>query len=229
MQRFSPYSAIVDALKESSTLDVLNTETRGEEQVRRKTALADNHSTDHKDVRANYEAASMKRSIYVKGFGEEDEKTQLKIEELFGVYGVTSVRLRRTVDGSFKGSAFIEFPSEDEQKQFLEQDDDAKPRWNDDEPLKIMSKEAYCRQKEDDINAGNTYPSPLLIQCQTQTHSHKPHHRQDPRQRPRSRRRRRPAPPPKQPRPRRQLPRPRTRSWTRVQLPRRRPRTQEQP
>lgn len=154
MQRFEPYSAIVKALKESSTLDVLNDDKPNGEQVRRKTPLPETMGTDHKQVAADYNTESMKRSIYAKGFGAEDSKTQLRIEELFSIWGVTSVRLRRHADGTFKGSAFIEFPSEDEAQQFLESDAESKPKWNETEVLSIMSKAEYCQMKDKLINEG---------------------------------------------------------------------------
>jgi len=163
MQRFAPYSAVVAALKDSDVLDVVNADSPNNEQVVRKAALPADLGTDHRQVMANYESESMKRSIYVKGFGKETEKTQLQVEELFGMYGVTSVRLRRKQDGYFKGSAFIEFPSEDEMNHFLALDDESKPKWKnekgEEEELEIESKTAYCKRKDDDINAGRVRPN----------------------------------------------------------------------
>jgi len=161
MRRFTPYSAIVAALKESDMLNVIDEEGVGREQVVRKTPLPEDLGTNHREVMANYASESMKRSIYVKGFGEETRNTQVKVEELFQPFGVTSVRLRRIPDGSFKGSAFIEFPSEDEANQFLELDD--KPKWTDadgnEKELLIKSKTDYCKEKDELINAGKIRPN----------------------------------------------------------------------
>lgn len=158
MQRFQPYTAIVNALKESTTLNVLNADKPNDEQVQRKEPLPEDLGTDHREVAANYAQQSMHRSIYAKGFGEEDSGTQLKIEELFSMWGVTAVRLRRLNDGHFKGSAFIEFPSEDEMQQFLELDEESKPKWEG-KALQIMSKKAYCEKKDKDINEGKIRPN----------------------------------------------------------------------
>jgi lupus La protein len=151
MQRFEPYSAIVAALKASSTLEVLNEDKPNDEQVRRKKPLPENLGTSHDEVRANYEHESMKRSIYAKGFGDETSKTQVEIEQFFAPYMASAVRLRRANDGTFKGSVFVEFESEEDMQQFLELDD--KPEW-DGKPLQIKSKAAYCKEKDNLINEG---------------------------------------------------------------------------
>ena len=151
MRRFQPYSAIVNALKESKKLDLIDTQNG--EAVKRKTPLGTTEKTDIKV----FEDRAMPRSIYAKGFGPEGEKTQFDIEAFFEPYGPTNaIRLRRADDKNFKGSVFVEFESEELQKKFLELD--PKPKWNDTE-LKIMSKRQYCDDKVKDIEAGRIKPN----------------------------------------------------------------------
>lgn len=99
----------------------------------------------------------MPRSVYVKGFGEEDNKTQFDIEAFFAPYGpYNAIRLRRANDKVFKGSVFVEFDSEETQKKFL--DLDPKPQYKG-KALQIMSKKEYCEKKVDDIKSGKVKPS----------------------------------------------------------------------
>ena len=144
MRRFQPYSAVVAALKASKFLVIEGEE--GKETVRRK------HP---------YDAAKRQkvedRSIYVKGFGDEEPSTQFDIEAFFAKYGTfNSVRLRRMENKSFKGSVFVEWADKETAENFLELDPE--PRWKD-HPLQIMSKLDYMRQKNEDIKNGVTVPN----------------------------------------------------------------------
>ncbi|KAF8882863.1 hypothetical protein BD779DRAFT_1663261 [Infundibulicybe gibba] len=85
------------------------------------------------------------RSVYAKGFGDEDDTLQKKLEEFFGKYGKTNaVRMRRDEDKKFKGSVFAEFADFNTVDAFLTSD--PKPSW-DGSDLLIMTKEAYCDMK----------------------------------------------------------------------------------
>ena len=151
MRHFQPLSAIIAALKDSTTLDVV--EVDEDTCVQRKYPL----SSDLKDkpmveIQKVHEDAAMARSVYVKGFGEEEPGTQFDIEAFFAKFGSTnSVRLRRTLEKTFKGSVFVEFDSEETQKNFLSLD--PKPKWRG-KDLQIKSKKQYCDDKVDDIAAG---------------------------------------------------------------------------
>ncbi|KAL8791909.1 MAG: hypothetical protein Q9195_005485 [Heterodermia aff. obscurata] len=153
MQHFQPLSAVVAALKDSTTLDVVDNDSC----LQRKYPL----SVDLKDkpmveIQKVYEDKAMAKSIYAKGFGEEEPGTQFDVEAFFSEFGTTnSVRLRRTPQRSFKGSVFVEFDSEETQKNFLELD--PKPKWKGKELL-IKSKKQYCDDKVDDIQAGKVRP-----------------------------------------------------------------------
>ena len=149
MRHFQPFSAIVDAMKESAILDL------GEdESVKRKVPLS---SENRYELQKIYEDKAMAQSVYVKGFGKEGPTTQFDIEAFFEPYGPTnSVRLRRTQYKSFKGSVFVEFDSEDTAKKFLHLD--PKPKWKG-EDLLIKSKKQYCDEKVDDINSGKIEPN----------------------------------------------------------------------
>lgn len=68
---------------------------------------------------------------------------------------MNSVRLRRSEDGTFKGSVFVEFVDEDTAKQFLEMEE--KPKYEDNE-LEIMSKQAYVDMKSQAILEGKVKP-----------------------------------------------------------------------
>lgn len=147
MRHFQPYSAVVEALKESKFLEVLE----GDE-IRRREPLEDMGTKTHYEYVKAFDDKSQSRSIYAKGFGEETGTTQFDIENFFKPYGtVRSVRLRRSKpEKVFKGSVFVEFEDEETQQSFLELDP---PKW-DGKALKIMSKKEYCDTKIDDINAG---------------------------------------------------------------------------
>ncbi|KAL4809382.1 hypothetical protein BDV18DRAFT_131952 [Aspergillus unguis] len=154
MRRFQPFSAIVEALKSSETVELADNET----SVRRKVPLPDTVKDTHDPTVVKvFEDEAMARSIYAKGFGEENPTTQLDIEAFFAPYGpVNAIRLRRTNDKYFKGSVFVEFASEDKQKAFLELD--PKPQWKG-QDLNIKSKKEYCDEKVREIEAGRVKPS----------------------------------------------------------------------
>ncbi|KAF2667168.1 hypothetical protein BT63DRAFT_442152 [Microthyrium microscopicum] len=145
MRRFQPYTAVLAAIKESKTLDLVGEK---EDEIRRKEPLKkpDIVENDFKDP-------SIPRAIYAKGFPEESRTTQFDIEGFFTPYGpLNSVRLRRShPDRLFKGSVFVEFETEELQKEFLAID--PKPKFEGKE-LQIMSKREYCEMKVKDINDG---------------------------------------------------------------------------
>ena len=154
MRHFQPFSAIVDALKESATLSVVGDDN---DHLQRKTPLPEGlKDKPMVEVKKVFEDQAMKRSVYVKGFGEEQPSTQFDIEAFFAEYGPTnSVRLRRAYNKMFKGSVFVEFDSEEAQKKFLELD--PKPKWKG-QDLVIKSKKQYCDDKVEDIKAGRIKP-----------------------------------------------------------------------
>jgi len=150
MRHFQPYSAVVAALKESSTLDITGTE--GNEEIVRKTPLPEEVSTNARSNRTFFEDKTIPRSIYAKGFPEETATTQTDIEAFFAPYGpVNAVRLRRNDDREFKRSVFVEFDSEETQKAFLELE--TKPKFGEKE-LQIQSKGEYVEGKKKLIDEG---------------------------------------------------------------------------
>ena len=154
MRRFKPHSAVVAALKESKTLNVVENDSC----VQRKEALPEDFS--HKSMREVvqvHEDEAMNRSIYAKGFGDEKASSQFDIEAFFAEHGSTnSVRLRRAFDKKFKGSVFVEFDSEETQQAFLALD--PKPKWQGSD-LIIKSKKQYCDEKVEDIKNGVMKPN----------------------------------------------------------------------
>ncbi|KAK7518115.1 RNA-binding La domain protein [Phyllosticta citriasiana] len=155
MRRFQPYSDVVKALKESDFLEVVDNE-----EVRRKVPLAEKFGNkfDDQGVRI-FNDHTMPRSIYAKGFGEENEMTQFNIEKFFLQYdSFKSVRLRRTFPSKkFKGSVFVEFEDEATQQAFLKLD--PKPKYEG-KDLLIMSKKDYVEMKAKDIADGKIKPQP---------------------------------------------------------------------
>ncbi|KAF7544063.1 hypothetical protein G7Z17_g10246 [Cylindrodendrum hubeiense] len=146
MRTFQPYSAIVAAIKESTVLDLSGEE--GEEEVKRKEPYKPMTT-----AKAKIEAAT----VYVKGFGDETPNTQFDLETYFAQYGeVKGLKLRRTNENLFKGSAFITFADEETSTKFLALD--PAPKWKEHE-LKIMSKKAYCDEKNDLIRQGKLEPN----------------------------------------------------------------------
>jgi lupus La protein len=146
MRRFQPYSAVVAALKESTSLDVSGEE--GEEVIKRKKAYVSSTDAQKKKVA---------KSVYIKGFGEEQASTQFDIEAWLSNYGtVNLVKLRRTDDNTFKGSIFVEFQTEELAKSFVALD--PAPTWKDNE-LKIMMKRDYLDEKMRMIRAGEMEPT----------------------------------------------------------------------
>ena len=154
MRHFQPRSAIISALKESTVLNVVEDDS----SIQRKVPLTEEiQNKPHYEVQKVYEDRAMSRSVYVKGFGEEQPSTQFDIEAFFTPYGPTnSVRLRRSPEKLFKGSVFVEFDSEETQKKFLAMD--PAPKWNG-KDLIIKSKKQYCDEKVDDIAAGKVKPN----------------------------------------------------------------------
>lgn len=155
MRHFQPFSAIPAALKESTFLELTDDDTK----VKRKEPLSE--KVDPEDMDPNsikvFEDRAMPRSVYVKGFGEEDSKTQLDIEAFFASYGsYNAIRLRRAHDKVFKGSVFVEFDSEETQQKFL--DLEPKPQYKG-KDLQIMSKKGYCEKKVEDIRSGKVKPN----------------------------------------------------------------------
>ena len=155
MRRFQPFSAITAALKESTFLELTDDDTK----VKRKEPLSEKVDPENMDAESIkvFEDRAMPRSVYVKGFGEEDSKTQLDIEAFIAPYGpYNAIRLRRAHDKMFKGSIFVEFDSEETQKKFLELE--PKPKYKD-RDLQIMSKQDYCEKKVEDIKSGKLKPN----------------------------------------------------------------------
>ncbi len=149
MRHFQPFEAIVEAMKESTVLQL----TDDDACVQRREPLPEalNDGPDPNAVRV-FEDKAMPRSIYAKGFGEEGPSTQFDIEAFFEPYGPTNaIRLRRSDIKTFKGSVFVEFAAQDLQKAFLELD--PKPQFNG-KALQIMSKKEYCDGKVEDIKSG---------------------------------------------------------------------------
>ncbi len=146
MRRFQPISAVVAALRESNFLEVTGPE--GHEQVKRKVAYDPNSGR----------SKSESRSVYVKGFGDEEPSSQFDIEAFFAPYGPTNaVRLRRTQEKLFKGSVFVEFADDETAQKFLALE--PKPLWKGKHPLLIQSKKEYTDRKEQEIKDGKLEPA----------------------------------------------------------------------
>ena len=146
MRRFQPYSGIVAALKDSKFLDVTGEE--GEEMVSRKVAYNPNTPVSKTEA----------RSVYVKGFGDEEPSSQFDIEAFFAQFGTTNaVRLRRTPEKLFKGSVFVEWNDEETAQKFLALD--PQPNWKGKHVLQVMSKTAYLELKQKEIQEGTVQPS----------------------------------------------------------------------
>lgn len=134
MRRFQPFTAIVEALKNSPELLEVSEDS---ELVRRKVPLVE----PKPEQRAN----AFARSVYAKGFGDETETSQFDIETFFAQYGpVKQVRLRRSDDKKFKGSVFVEFDQLSDAEKFVALS--PKPKYNDTELL-VMSKKGYVDMK----------------------------------------------------------------------------------
>ncbi len=147
MKRFKNYSTVVAALRESEFLDVTGPD--GLEEVKRKDAYDPSAKRPKSDI----------RSIYAKGFGDEQPSSQFDIEAFFAPYGpINSVRLRRTDKKLFKGSVFVEFQDVETAEKFLKLD--PKPRWKGEHVLKIMPKKQYLDEKLQEIKDGKIDPGP---------------------------------------------------------------------
>jgi len=157
MRRFKPYSAVVAALRDSKDLVVVDDgefSKPGSEAIKRKEPIvvpAEDGDSEKlpttEDLFYRLKKASsnnMATSVYAKGFGTEEESGQIALEKFFRPYGAVQVRMRREDDGTWKGSVFVEFDSEDSQKQFLALD--PKPKFKDNE-LTVMGKQEYIEMK----------------------------------------------------------------------------------
>lgn len=137
---------VAPALKESNFLNVTGEE--GSESVSRKIAYDP----------TNPRIGQIARSVYIKGFGDEVPTSQFDIEAFFTTYGPTNqVKLRRTEEGLFKGSVFVEFETEELAKAFLALD--PKPKWQGENMLLVQPKEEYMAEKQKLIDSGVIAPS----------------------------------------------------------------------
>ncbi|KAK4525773.1 hypothetical protein GAYE_SCF16G3682 [Galdieria yellowstonensis] len=91
--------------------------------------------------------SNKRKTIYVKGFPTEEEPQLESVVELFSPYGVVrSVRFRRYPDTKkFKGSAFIEFETEEQaqraaEEEFLKDQSGAE--------LEVLTKDEYFKRKK---------------------------------------------------------------------------------
>ena len=170
MRRFQPYSAVVNALRESKSLEVVDSgeyQGLGKEAVKRKEAIVVNKAQGEEmknhsiaDLFHMYRKQphedSWYNSIYAKGFGEEEKADQIALEKFFKPYGSVEVRKRKDADGKWKDSVFVEFETLDAQKEFLNLD--PKPKFNGNELLiksKMQYHEEKCKEKGID-----PYPEP---------------------------------------------------------------------
>jgi len=159
MRRFKPYSAIVNALRESEDLVVVDDgefSGNGREAVKRKEPLVVPKRDGDAEYPPNIDELfsriykkslnKLENCVYVKGFAAEGEDVgQIPLEQFFRPYGSVMVRKRREQeDGSWKGSVFVEFDNEESAKQFLALE--PKPKYNDNE-LHIQSKKEYSEMK----------------------------------------------------------------------------------
>lgn len=146
MRKFQPYSAVVAALRESSSLEISGEE--GEEVVKRKKAYVSSTVS---------QKARLDATVYVKGFGEETQTTQFDIEAFFVPFGpVKMVKLRRTEQELFKSSVFVEFETAELADAFVSLD--PKPTWKGGDLL-IMKKLDYLQEKNRQIKEGILEPS----------------------------------------------------------------------
>jgi lupus La protein len=76
MRHFQPFSAVVEAVKGSTFLEV-----NDKDEVYRKVPLDERFTLDVAKNNELLTSSSMARSIYAKGFGKEEEKTAFDIEE----------------------------------------------------------------------------------------------------------------------------------------------------
>lgn len=158
MRHFKPYSAIVNALRESDSLVVVDDGAysgTGNEAVKRKEPIVVPSEEGDAEKKPSIETLQWRfknattnannRSIYAKNFGDLEAAGQLLLEQFFAPYG--SVMVRRRLDketAEWKGSVFVEFDSTDSQKQFLALD--PMPKFQDNE-LTVMSKQDYMVMK----------------------------------------------------------------------------------
>lgn len=139
MRHFEPFEEVVAALRTSPEL--LEVSENGE-KVRRKTEI--------KVPAAQESKSRFGRTVYAKGFGDETSTSQVDIEAFFAnICPVNQVRLRRTDDGTFKSSVFVEFKNLEDAEMFVKQD--PKPKFGENE-LVVMSKQAYVEMKSEQHN-----------------------------------------------------------------------------
>ncbi|KAI4216116.1 MAG: hypothetical protein LQ351_001615 [Letrouitia transgressa] len=152
MRHFQPRSAVIEALKGSQKLNLVEGE---KATIQRKVPLPETvKGKSMIEVMKAAEDEAMKKTVYVKGFGQEKPTTQFDIEAFFAEFGPTSsVRLRRYDNRMFKGSVFVEFDTEEAQKAFLELD--PQPKWKG-EDLIIKSKEQHSKEQNEKTKTRRT-------------------------------------------------------------------------
>ncbi|KAL0571289.1 hypothetical protein V5O48_010680 [Marasmius crinis-equi] len=130
MRQFSKHGVawVTDALRTSEFFEV----DESGRKVRRKTEVKE-------------PTGQFARSVYAKGFPDEDDKLQERLEDFFQGYASTNeVRMRRDEDKKFKNSVFVEFTEPSGVQAFLNAD--PKPTF-DGKELLVMTKEDYCEMK----------------------------------------------------------------------------------
>lgn len=140
MRRYEPFEEVVAAIRKSESLLEVSEDGL---QVRRRVPL--------KVPAAEENKSRFARTVYAKGFGEETPTSQFDIEKFFAQFGPTNqVRLRRTDEGQFKSSVFVEFTKLEDAQKFVSLTD-PKPEYNGTE-LVVMSKQAYVEMKSEQHN-----------------------------------------------------------------------------
>lgn len=123
-------SVIADAVSKSAELLEVNEEKTA---VRRRTALPESQET-------------LMRSVYVKGFPESASLDELEAFFAGVSESVQAIRMRRHLDSkAFKGSVFVEFPSEEEAARVA-----ALSLSYNETPLVVMSKAKYFEAKNEE-------------------------------------------------------------------------------
>lgn len=160
MQHFKPYTAVVDAIRGSKFLELVENGKSGEEMFKRKTPLDSKYTTDAEVNKPMRETDSEKSSLYIKGFPLKEDM-QIPIEQFFQPYGSKVVRLRKGSDKqkSFKGSVFVEFDSPELADTFYNLT--PTPSYTNGPnnlELKVMRKREYMDWKNSEIKKGNIVP-----------------------------------------------------------------------
>ena len=151
MRHFKPYQDVVKALRESSSLEVIDAGVPGTEEIKRKTPISSEYSADRADIPENeriFRDKVLARTAVVYGWKEEHTNHQEEVENFLRPMGnnILSIRLARSRYRNFQGRADIIFEDIEDMESFVEMFEGGKQYDKDESMLYAMTKQKHLEE-----------------------------------------------------------------------------------